>query len=58
VFVQPYQRDELRFAYCYRAYLRGSTHRGATYPPLVRLDQPLLSSIASRYRSFYIVNMI
>ena len=49
MFLQPYQREELRFAYCYRAYLRWSTHRGAACPPLASLDQTLLSSIASRY---------
>jgi len=49
MFVQPYQRDELQFAYCYRAYLRWGTHGRAVCPPLARLDQPLLSSIASPY---------
>lgn len=49
MFIQPYQRDELQFAYCYRVYLRWRTHRGAACPPLARLDQPVLSGIASRY---------
>ena len=43
--LQPYQPHELHFAYCYRVYLRWSTHRKRPYPPLCSLDSRILNEL-------------
>lgn len=47
--IQPYSREELRFAYCYRVYLRWRTHRAKPCPLLAKLDRAVLSEIASEF---------
>jgi putative transposase len=49
MFIQPYLRNELNFAYCYRVYLRWRTHRARPLAPLAELDQAVLENIASKY---------
>ena len=49
MFIQPYHRDDLHFAYCYRVYIRWRTHRGKAYPPLARVDQARLTALVSEY---------
>jgi putative transposase len=49
MFIQPYLRNELHFAYCYRVYLRWRTHRARPLAPLAELDQAVLESIAGKY---------
>jgi len=49
MFIQPYLRDELNFAYCYRVYLRWRTHRARPLAPLAELDQAVLGKIADKY---------
>jgi REP element-mobilizing transposase RayT len=44
--LQPYQADELRFAYCFHVYLRWSTHRRRAYPPLAELSPTALAGLA------------
>jgi REP element-mobilizing transposase RayT len=43
--LQPYRTDELRFAFCYHAYLRWDTHRRHPYPALARLDRDTLEPL-------------
>jgi REP element-mobilizing transposase RayT len=45
----PYQPNELRFAFCYHAYLRWGTRCRRPYPALGHLDQPTLESLLERY---------
>ncbi len=47
--IEPYSRDELRFAYCYRLYLRWRTHCAKPCEPLTRLDRAVLEEIASEF---------
>lgn len=47
--VQPYHRSELRFAYCYRVYLRWRTHRARPLAALAALEQAVLENIADKY---------
>jgi len=47
--IQPYLRNELHFAYCYRVYLRWRTHRARPLAPMAKLDQTVLENIASKY---------
>lgn len=47
--IQPYERDALQFAYCYRVYMRWRTHRGRAYQPLVSLDKSVLASLTKDY---------
>ena len=47
--IQPYERDELQFAYCYRVYMRWRTHRGRPCQPLGRFDKATLSTLAQNY---------
>src|SRR5436309_3104480 len=47
--LQPYSRDELRFAYCSRAYLRWRTHRRRPQPPLAQLDATRLQPLMDPY---------
>ncbi len=47
--IQPYSLSELRFAYCYRVYLRWRTHCARPLAPLATLDQAALENIASKY---------
>lgn len=49
MFIQPYQPEELHFAYCYRVYLRWRTHCGEVHQPLAMLDQTVLNSLVSEY---------
>jgi REP element-mobilizing transposase RayT len=49
MFIQPYALDELRFAYCYRIYLRWRTHRAKPLSVLASLNQPILDEIGSRF---------
>ncbi len=49
MYIQPYELDELRFAYCYRVYLRFKTHRAKPQPALAELDLAFLKAIADRY---------
>jgi REP element-mobilizing transposase RayT len=47
--LQPYQADELHFAYCYHAYLRWQTHRARPYPPLAALNPSLMQTLLERF---------
>lgn len=47
--IQPYSREELRFAYCYRVYLRWRTHRAKPCAPLAKLERAALASLASEF---------
>lgn len=48
--IQPYQLDELRFAWCYRVYCRWQTHRRRPQPALARLDTAALDGMLRPYR--------
>src|SRR5262245_63281441 len=37
--IQPYIRNELHFAYCYRVYMRWRTHRARPLAPMAKLDR-------------------
>jgi putative transposase len=47
--IQPYQLDELTFAWCYRVYYRWRTHRGAPRPALAKLDGATLGILLQDY---------
>ena len=47
--IQPYQRDELTFAWCYRVYYRWRTHRAAPQPALAKLDGATLGALLQDY---------
>jgi putative transposase len=47
--IQPYQLDELQFAYCYRVYVRWRTHRAKPIAQLAKLDLPTVIEIGKRY---------
>jgi REP element-mobilizing transposase RayT len=47
--IQPYRLDELRFAWCYRVYLRWRTYRVRRYPALAELDKAVLDGIGGRF---------
>jgi REP element-mobilizing transposase RayT len=49
VFIQAYQLDELKFAWCYRVYYRWRTHRASPRPALARLDQATLDALLQPY---------
>jgi putative transposase len=49
VFVQPFLLDELRFAYCYRVFLRWRTHRAKPNPALPGLDRSALATLANEF---------
>lgn len=49
MFMQPYQLDELRFAWCYRVYLRCRTHRLRRLLPLAELNQAVLDEIGAQF---------
>lgn len=49
MFAQPYLKDELRFAYCYRVYLRWRTHRARPLAALAELDKTVLLNIGDKY---------
>ena len=49
MFVQPYVKDELQFAYCYRVYLRWRTHRARPLAALAEMDKTVLANIGERY---------
>jgi REP element-mobilizing transposase RayT len=47
--IQDYCRDEVRFAYCYHAYLRWSIHRRRPYSPLAHLNTEALHQLTEPY---------
>lgn len=47
--LQAYQPHELRFAFCYRLYLRWRTHRGIQQPHLTKLKRRVLDDLMRRY---------
>lgn len=47
--IQPYQLDELRFAFCYRVYYRWLTHRSKPQRKLRNLSQAALESLLQPY---------
>jgi REP element-mobilizing transposase RayT len=49
VLIQPYRVDEIRFAWCYRVYLRWRTHRLRRYPALADLDNTALEALGRRF---------
>jgi putative transposase len=49
VFVQPYLLEEMRFAYCYRVFLRWRTHRAQPNPALTGLEHSALATLANEY---------
>jgi REP element-mobilizing transposase RayT len=50
MFKEPFQRSELKFAYCYRVYCRWRTYCRVARPELKRLDVPLLNEVLNPYR--------
>jgi REP element-mobilizing transposase RayT len=44
-----YRADELRFAFCYHAYLRWQTHQRRPFPPLRTLDLNTLQALVERF---------
>jgi REP element-mobilizing transposase RayT len=49
VFIQPYQLDELNFAWCYRVYYRWRTLSARPQPALAGLDQATLDNLLQPY---------
>jgi REP element-mobilizing transposase RayT len=49
VLISDYRSDEIRFAYCYHAYLRWCTYRLRPFPALAELNLPTLQGLADRY---------
>jgi len=49
MFIQPYQLEELQFAWCYRVYYRWQTHRARPQPALRGLDRETLDSMLQPY---------
>lgn len=49
MFLQAYQLDELKFAWCYRVYYRWRTHRASPRPALASLDQATLDALLEPY---------
>lgn len=47
--LQPYQPHELRFAFCYRVYLRWRTHRGGHHSLLTKLERRVLNDLLRVY---------
>jgi putative transposase len=47
--IQPYLRNELHFAYCYRVYLRWRTHCARPLASMAKLDRAVLENIAGKY---------
>lgn len=47
--IQSYALPELRFAYCYRVYLRWRTHRAKRYAVLSKLNKSTLAELAAPY---------
>ena len=47
--IQPYELEELRFAYCIRVYYRWRTHRSSFQSALSRLDRETLDSLLREY---------
>ena len=47
--LQLYQPHELRFAFCYRVYLRWRTHRGTHHPFLAKLERRVLDDLVRVY---------
>jgi REP-associated tyrosine transposase len=49
VFIQSYQPDELRFAYCYRVFFRCRTYKFGPVEPLALLDRRTLNRLVTPY---------
>jgi REP element-mobilizing transposase RayT len=49
MFIQPYQREELSFAWCHRVYYRFQTYRKTPQPLLAELDAMTLNSLVEPY---------
>lgn len=49
MFIQPYQREELSFAWCYRVYFRFQTYRKTPQPSLAELDLATLNALVEPY---------
>lgn len=47
--IQPYLLEELRFAYCYRVFLRWRTYRAKPNPALPGLDRSALATMANEF---------
>jgi REP element-mobilizing transposase RayT len=47
--IEPYTREECRFAYCYHVYLRWATHRRRPYPALAQLSYAVARELAQEY---------
>jgi len=47
--ITNYQFDDLRFAYCFHAYLRWQTNCVRPYPPLAQLDAATLQTLVERF---------
>jgi REP element-mobilizing transposase RayT len=47
--IQDYQLAELRFAYCYHAYLRSGTYRRQICQPLANLEQAAVAELAGTF---------
>jgi REP element-mobilizing transposase RayT len=47
--MQEYNREELRFAYCYHVYTRWRTHRRRLYPALSHLNAAVLQNLVEPY---------
>jgi len=49
MFIQPYEADEIHFAYCCRVYARFLTHRSAPHSALAKVDAALLNELMDPY---------
>lgn len=49
MYIEPYQPTELKFAWCYRIYLRWRTHRCRPQRVLAHLKQPTLAAMLQPY---------
>ncbi len=49
MFIQPYQPHELKFAYCYRLYIRLGTYKGSRQPFLASLERSTLDALVKPY---------
>jgi len=47
--IQPYQLEELNFAWCHRVYYRWRTHRRHPHPALAQLDRHVLCELVKPY---------
>jgi len=49
MFIQPYQPHELKFAYCYRIYIRFRTYKCKRHPFLASLERSTLDALVKPY---------